>query len=87
MNEEIKTEVNSENNNPTIDRVDVAMNTVREMKIENDRMEKNIAEFKKMEMRKILGGDGKTEYGNPTQEKPREETAKEYALKIMSGVR
>jgi hypothetical protein len=55
---------------------------LEEMKAENDRMEKNIAEIKELKAFDALSG--KTETGQ-VKEKPKEESPSEYSERILSG--
>lgn len=66
----------------TINLIDNAHEAAKELKAENDRREKLLAEEKELEARKALGGG--SEAGQP-QEKPKEETPKEYANRITKN--
>lgn len=54
-----------------------------EIKAENARMEKNIAELKALEARRVLGGS--SEAGQPTQQIKKELTPEEYARLALGG--
>ena len=53
-----------------------------EMKAENERMEKNMAEMKELQAMNMLSGN--IDAGKP-EEPPKEETAKEYKDRVMAG--
>lgn len=80
-NEEVKEEVKEEvQENPTM--VSKAFEAVEAMKLENVRMEKNIASMQELKSFEALGG--KTE-GAPQHETPKEIDPIEYSKQALAG--
>lgn len=74
--EEKKTEEEKKEEEPEFEK------KLKEMRVENDRMEKNIAELK--ELKAIDALSGETPGGQAT-EKPKEDTPEEYSKKLLAG--
>ena len=79
MTEEVKEGTSEEQPKDDIER---AKETANFLKEQNEIFKKNLEEYKKIETRRILGGE--TLQGKP-EEKPKEETAREYMNRVMTG--
>lgn len=73
INQEAKTE-------PTL--IDGANLAAEKLRLENERMERNIKDLQQLEAQRILGGRTS---GAPQVEKPKEIDPREYAKNIIEG--
>ena len=74
-------EENKEDNKP-LSVLQQANAAKKELALENERMEKNMAEMRELQATNMLSGN--IDAGKP-EEPPKEETAKEYKDRVMSG--
>lgn len=78
MENEKKTEEANQADSPNL--LEETQKKIEALKAENDRMSANIARLEKIRSHEMLAG--KAEAGKP---KPQEESAKDYAARIMRG--